>query len=183
MPVPSRPLYCSEDMIRSELPIDLPSGSFTSDEVTGRVGMWSGFIDDYLAGQYTVPFAAYPQTPSSVTIACIYLVVHYSYILAGVPTEKEDPRQSLWGRAIDLLDKIRDRTLILTDNDNDPNTNPARSTLPLMIGPSTTPGSLMSQQFLLGPTFGQRGQVYGGLPYNGYGGYTVYAGDDVPEGK
>jgi hypothetical protein len=179
MPELTRPLYCSEAMVRSELPIDLPSGSFDSADLTQRIAMWSGFIDDYLAGQYDVPFSAFPFTPSTITIACILLVVHYSYILAGVPTEKEDPRQSLWGRALDLLDKVRDRTIILTDNDGDPSTNPARSTLPLMIGPSQSPASLMSQRFLLGPTMGQYATYSGSYQ----GGYAVWAGDDVPEGK
>lgn len=175
----SRPLYCSEAMIRGELPMDLPSGAFDGGDMTLRIALWSGYIDDYLSGQYVVPFDAYPVTPSTIQVACLLLVVHYSYIISGVPTEKEDPRQSLWGRAHDILDKIRDKHIILTDNDGDPLTNPLRSTLPLMIGGSTSPASLASQSYLLGPIFGQRYTQIGG----GYaGGYPLWS-TDGPEAK
>lgn len=170
-----RPLYCSVDMVRAELPIDLPTGAFENDDVERRIALQSGYIDDYLSGQYEVPFRDFPQTPASIQLACILLVVHYSYIISGVPTEKEDPRQSLWGRAHDILDKIRSREIILTDNDGDPLTNPVRSTLPLGLGAARGQASMTAQAFALGP---MRGRWYSGMVGGGYAGGYPIQGDD-----
>ena len=169
----ARPLYCSSEAIRAELPIDLPAGAFDQQDFETRIALWSGYIDDYLSGQYEVPFAPYPVTPAMIQVACVLLVVHYSYIISGVPTEKEDPRQSLWGRAHDILDKIKNREVVLTDNDGDPLTNPERSTLPMEIGPARGPASMAAQALFLGPLRGRWG---------GQGSaYTLIGDDGVPE--
>ena len=71
----NRPLYCSPAMIQAELPLDLPAGAFDNADLEQRIALWSGYIDDYLAGQYEVPFPGFPVTPATIQVACVLLVV------------------------------------------------------------------------------------------------------------
>ena len=166
---PRRPLYCSPGMVSTELPLDLPATAFGNEDFVRRIEMWSGYIDDYMSSVYEVPFATWPATPSTIQVACKLLVTYDSYVLAGLPSEKDDPRQSLWGRAHDLLDKIKGREITLTDNDGDPLTNPTRSTLPMGIGPANGPASFSAQAGALGPIRGR----WGGSHEFFEGGYGV----------
>ena len=172
-----RPLYCAPAMIRAELPLDLPGNAFSDEAFEERIALWSGYIDDYLASVYDVPFEEFPATPASVQVACTLLVTYYSYIVAGLPSEKEDPRQSLWGRAHDILDKINARQLTLTDMDGDPATNPKRSTLAMMIGASQSPASMLSQDWHFGPLRGRWRSAGGDF----HGGFRPDSGDGGPE--
>lgn len=154
----SRPLYATTEMLRAELPTDLPAGAFDFSDLSTTIALWSGYIDDQLSGQYEVPFSPYPQTPPMVTVACVLLCTYYAYIKAGLPSEKDDPRTSLWGRAHDILDQIKRREVVLTDADGDPLTNPERSTPPLTIGPARGVASLWGQEVALGPVGGGGGR-------------------------
>lgn len=175
-----RPLYCSPGMVSTELPIDLPANAFGNEDFIQRISMWSGYIDDYLSAVYNVPFKGFPQTPSTIQVVCKLLVTYDSYILAGLPSEKDDPRQSLWGRAHDLLDKIAARQITLTDNDGDATTNPERSTLPMSIGPANGPASFAEQAYALGPIRGRFGDQSHRFFEGGYGVPSTDGGLEIP---
>lgn len=148
IPVPTPPLYCAVDDIRVYLPLDLPT-NLDPDMIEVRIGKESRYVDDYLAGQYQIPFPGYPNTPGSISKATEMLVVYWLYVSAGMSSEKDDPRQNLWTRAHKILDQIRTREIILGSGENLQGITLESS--PLITGGATGPASLTNQEYALGP--------------------------------
>ena len=110
-------------------------------------------MDDYVAGVYKVPFAAYPDTPGAISAATEMLTVYWLYVMMGMASDKEDPRQSLWRRAHEILERIRNLEIILD--------GVLRSTGPLAAGPGQNSMSLSRQEAELGPP---HRRTLGGIP-------------------
>ena len=143
------PLYTAPSQVRIFLPLDLPS-SLTDDTLNAAIERWSRYVDDYVAGVYKVPFAAYPDTPGAISAATEMLTVYWLYVMMGMASDKEDPRQSLWRRAHEILERIRNLEIVL-DIASDATDGVLRSTGPLATGPGQNPMSLSRQGAELGP--------------------------------
>lgn len=142
------PLYTDTQSVLAYLPVDL-SPNLHTPIIQGVINRWSRYVDDYLASVYRVPFAPYPQTPGMITVITEMLTVYWLYVMSGMSSEKEDPRQSLWTRAHDLLNRLRSMEITI---DKVPGGEDLilRSTSPLMAGPAKGAASLTNQVRELG---------------------------------
>lgn len=154
------PLYTDPSQIHTYLPLDLPSSTLSDTVIQGAIEKWSRYVDDYVAGVYQVPFLPYPQTPGAITVATEMLTVYWLYVMMGMSSEKDDSRQSLWRRAHEILEKIRNLEIVL-DVSPDATDGVLRSTGPLPIGPGNNPMSLARQSLEMGEP---HRRTVGGVP-------------------
>ena len=141
------PLYTNTQSVLTYLPQDI--GGVNPVDINGVINRWSRYVDDYLASVYRVPFAPYPNTPGMITVITEMLVVYWLYLMAGMAPEKDDPRQSLWTRAHDLLNRLRSMEITI---DKAPGGEDLilRSTAPLVTGPGKNAASFLNQVRELG---------------------------------
>lgn len=142
------PLYCAVADAQADLPLDLPA-TLSETKIEKAIAKWSRYVDDYLAGQYQIPFPGYPNTPGSVSMATAMLTTWWLYVNAGMSSEKDDSRQGLWNRAHEMLDKIKAREIILGSGED--LNGAVRESPPLITGGGKSRASWAVQERELGP--------------------------------
>lgn len=154
------PAYTTPNALRSYLPLDLPS-TLNNSLLSATIERWSRYVDDYLASVYRVPFPNYPATPGMITVITEMLSIYWLYVVMGMSSEKDDPRQSLWKRAHDLLEGLRSMAITI-DKVPGAEDNILRSTGPMTAGPAKGAASMANQARELGSP---HGKTLGGLPW------------------
>lgn len=139
-------LYAGVAQVKAYLPLDIYT--ISDDDIEAIIQVNSRVVDDYIAAQYQIPLPEYPQAPGTVNKIVIWLTVYDLYIKAGMASEKDDPRQSNYKRAHEMLEEIRDRKIILGSGENKYGLED--EALPILTGPGRGPASWLRQERELG---------------------------------